>query len=358
MLKYFLFILLLSVIKSETWEAPVWGFDQNDWKNGIAGRPGYSITGFYLCGGRNYRVHYLGDPKDSWTGEYSWCDPVGLGKPIDGIAISGGKWYGVRRKKGKWIGNVNGYDIKDSKNGYAGILGVEIDAIIVQGGDEYRICHGGTSSVPEQVANRVVNNIFGVSKSYNYDWETTVVNNRMTEVKVKLMSKWNINYDGAIKFVIENNSLKEVDWGGLIGDDLYKSLKEAIGFDINNVKYKFEKGFTEGMANGNVVINIYWVQRKIEIDTGIKITKDSTSIRNGFRITIHIKDNDDIFGKIKKVIKIFVFALGEFLNNILRLMTSFSFGNFEQIPQLIPQAVMGQFIAIIFVLMLGSALAL
>ena len=85
MLKYFLFILLLSVIKSETWEAPVWGFDQNDWKNGIAGRPGYSITGFYLCGRRNYRVHYLGDPKDSWTGEYSWCDPVGLGKPIDAV---------------------------------------------------------------------------------------------------------------------------------------------------------------------------------------------------------------------------------------------------------------------------------
>ena len=98
--------------EKETWFNEVNGYSTNDPKNGYAGSGGKAITAFYLCGGRRYRVHYLGDNKDSWTGEYyGYDEPVGIGRKIDAIAISGGYNYRIRYFKGNWEKPVNGYNI-------------------------------------------------------------------------------------------------------------------------------------------------------------------------------------------------------------------------------------------------------
>ena len=147
--------ILLLLIKCETWWGEVSGHDTSDGKNGYAGSRGKAITAFYLCGDRKYRVHYKGDSKDTWTGEYCSCDPVGIGRSIDGISISGGYSYKVRYKNGNWEKPVTGYSINDSKNGYAGTLGKEIDAILIEGDNIYRAAYGGHSSNVEEVSKRV-----------------------------------------------------------------------------------------------------------------------------------------------------------------------------------------------------------
>ena len=65
------------------------------------------MTHFYLCGDHHYRVHYLGDPRDQWTGGYCNCDPVGNGRPIDGIARW--EWISSQIKNGDWLDMAYGY---------------------------------------------------------------------------------------------------------------------------------------------------------------------------------------------------------------------------------------------------------
>lgn len=57
-----------------------------------------------------------------------------LPNDIDAIAIKSNKLkYRVHLKKGnRWLNYVDGYNIKDSKNGYAGNIGESIDAIQIQ----------------------------------------------------------------------------------------------------------------------------------------------------------------------------------------------------------------------------------
>ena len=120
------------------------------------------MTHFYLCGSRLYRVHYLGADRDTWTGEYCCCGEVGDGRPIDGIAISGGLGYQVRLKNGDWQPLVHGYDIYDEKNGMAGVFDQQIDAVLIEGGETYRVAYGPSTSLIENVAKKVSQNLFGV----------------------------------------------------------------------------------------------------------------------------------------------------------------------------------------------------
>lgn len=58
-----------------------------------------------------------------------------FGKSIDGVAMKSEKGilkYRVKCKKYGWLPWVTGYNIKDSKNGYAGMLGYEITAIEIK----------------------------------------------------------------------------------------------------------------------------------------------------------------------------------------------------------------------------------
>ena len=111
-----LFFIIFNSIKSEAWFAEVTGHDINDPNNGYAGGKGKAITAFYLNGNRHYRVHYLGNEKYSWTGEYWGSGVVGIGRSIDAISISGGYNYRVRYKNGNWEKPVNGFNIYDGVN--------------------------------------------------------------------------------------------------------------------------------------------------------------------------------------------------------------------------------------------------
>ena len=73
--------------------------------------------------------------KSSWEAETKAGGKAGdMKTPIDGIAISGGIKYTVYANS--WLPEVQKYDTKDSKNGYDGILGIPITALMVKG-DNY-----------------------------------------------------------------------------------------------------------------------------------------------------------------------------------------------------------------------------
>ena len=92
-----------------------------------------------VSGGQAYRVHIKGG---NWLPAVTGNNENDLnngfagnakGSPIDAVAISGGIYYAVHLKGRKWLPAVNGYNIKDSSCGYAGIIGREIDAVIING---------------------------------------------------------------------------------------------------------------------------------------------------------------------------------------------------------------------------------
>lgn len=82
-----------------------------------------------------YKVHYKGG---KWLPEVkNRTDYAGIyNKPIDGFMIKSDTkklTYRVHlRRKNKWLPWVDGYNTKDSNNGYAGIIGQEIDAIQIK----------------------------------------------------------------------------------------------------------------------------------------------------------------------------------------------------------------------------------
>lgn len=100
-----------------------------------AGVYGYAISGVYAnlsSGNITYRVHKKGG---SWySAVRNRSDYAGsLGSPIDAITMTTdtGKtiYYRVHIKGGNWLPYVTGYNINDDNNGYAGIMGKEIDGL-------------------------------------------------------------------------------------------------------------------------------------------------------------------------------------------------------------------------------------
>lgn len=289
-------IISLFVVKCETWWGEVSGHNIYDGKNGYAGSSGKAITAFYLCGNRRYRVHYKGDSKDNWTGEYWNCEPVGIGRTIDGISISGGYQYRVRYKNGNWEVPVSGYNIYDARNGFAGTYEREIDAILVDGNEIYRAAYGvDSSSNVEQVARRVVKNLFGIDAYYSFDYETTIIDNYYSKVTVKLEHEFNWKSDSKMSLVIKNNVPTDVNLGNF--GNILEELKKVINFNINDLQAKIKYSFANGMSNGSVNIIIYLLQRKIELYAGSKITADHHSYRGGYKITIYFHDHINELGE-------------------------------------------------------------
>ena len=292
-------LFLLTIIKSETWYDPVSGANRYDGKNGYAGSRGKALTHFYLCGNRLYRVHYLGADKDTWTGEYCCCGEVGDGRPIDGIAISGGQGYQVRLKNGKWQDIVYGYDIYDHKNGMAGIFNYPIDAILVSGGDTYRAAIGPSTSLIEIVATKLSNNLFQVHKEFNFESEEFILDNDKVLITGKLYHNLDAQLsDGIIKLTIQDNNVVHADWSGLLPENVNKALKSLI--DVYNQQTTFESKITAGIVHGDVSVKIFWAEKKIEINASSKITKDHWSHRGGVKFTIYMKDNHNSYKKYAK----------------------------------------------------------
>jgi hypothetical protein len=111
------------------WFNYVNGYDTNNSNNGFAGDYGKAVVALRVKGA-TYAVHETGG---QWLKEVRNNRIAGRGKPIDGVAIKGGVKYRVHIKGGSWLPAVTGYNFKDNKNGYAGILGKTIDAVAIHG---------------------------------------------------------------------------------------------------------------------------------------------------------------------------------------------------------------------------------
>ena len=123
----------------------VWDDVKNVWLPNVTNVEDYAgIFGHDVCavfanlssGNVIYRVHYKGG---KWLPEVAnRSDYAGLfNKPIDGLMMrtDTGKTIHYRvhlRRTGKWLPWVTGYSTADSNNGYAGILGQEIDGIQIK----------------------------------------------------------------------------------------------------------------------------------------------------------------------------------------------------------------------------------
>lgn len=89
------------------------------------------------------------------------------GEAISGIAIKVSKGkvkYRVHTKGGKWLNWVTGFNLEDDVNGYAGILGVEIDAVQVYytTPKDVKSAHGSYYKATYRVS--------AVNEDY-YDWQ-------------------------------------------------------------------------------------------------------------------------------------------------------------------------------------------
>ena len=122
----------------------IWDDVKNKWLPNVvndsdyAGLFGHDVCSVYAnasVGNVYYKVHYKGG---KWLPEVkNREDYAGLyNKPIDGFMIKSDTkqlTYRVHlRRTNKWLPWVTGYNQNDSKNGYAGILGQEIDAIQIK----------------------------------------------------------------------------------------------------------------------------------------------------------------------------------------------------------------------------------
>ncbi|MBR6051144.1 MAG: N-acetylmuramoyl-L-alanine amidase [Clostridia bacterium] len=117
------------------WLPPVDGADQSDPDNGYAGVIGNPISGVLAkasAGNLFYRAHVPSGwlPEVKNTEDYAGL----IGTPIDGFMIRSDVTtlhYQAHTTKDGWLPAVNGYEENDHDNGYAGILGHNIDALII-----------------------------------------------------------------------------------------------------------------------------------------------------------------------------------------------------------------------------------
>lgn len=123
----------------------VWDDVKNKWLPNVINDSDYAgIFGHDVCavlanltsGNIFYKVHYKGG---KWLPEVAnRADYAGLfNRPIDGLMMktdTGAKlYYRVHlRRTNKWLPWVTGYNENDNNNGYAGILGQEIDGIQIK----------------------------------------------------------------------------------------------------------------------------------------------------------------------------------------------------------------------------------
>lgn len=110
-------------------------------RDDYAGNYGQSILKVYINSSANnnitYKVHEKGK---KWLPEVvNRTDYAGWDTPIDGIMIKSSLkdvYYQVHTINGNWLPEVSGYNENDSNNGYAGIIGKEIDAIYIRLADK------------------------------------------------------------------------------------------------------------------------------------------------------------------------------------------------------------------------------
>ncbi len=123
----------------------IWDDVQNRWLPNVKNMTDYAgLFGHDVCcvfanstaGNLYYRVHIKGG---NWLPEVkNRSDYAGLyNRPIDAFMIKSDSGRSVRyrthlRRQNRWLPWVTGYSTRNSANGYAGILGQEIDAVQIE----------------------------------------------------------------------------------------------------------------------------------------------------------------------------------------------------------------------------------
>ena len=330
-------LILFLAIKGEHWWPEVDGYTIYDNDNGYAGSPPYKMDDFYLCSERKYKVHYLNDDNDTWSEEFSACEPVGIDRVIDMISINGELKYEVYTNKG-WLGSRydDYYGFK-----YAGNLSLPIMAITIEGGERYRSSDDFLRNLctnEKILSKRIIYNLFDYNCTFDFNYvnETTIINNENISVSVILLKQRNLNFKGSIKIKIENTKIKKANYNWLLSKDYYSFVNTEIGFDINYIKEYFEnKTLKNGLDNGDIIFNFKWPENLIEIDVCSKIAHNHYGYRGGFRIKIYLSDDNlAIFSTIKKIFKCLVRYSGKRIPNYINELLS-NLDSFQKVEELI-----------------------
>ena len=292
MKKTLLFILnLLIIIKGEKWYGEITGYDIND-STKYAGKKGIIITHFYLCGNREYWVHFKGQSNWSYH-TFRACEPAGNGSPIDGICIGGGLKYRVRLKTGEWLDEVVRCNIcENSPTAFAGRFGQEISSIAISGGDKYSVAEGENSSNYEECAKRVFYNLFKYNVGFDKEREILKFLAGTNIVTLQLIQRFEFNQKGAdITFTIKNGEIESANWNKKIfNNEINVDLKKIINNDPIDFKMGFEYAFKSGMNNGKVSITYDFIRQVFTIEAISKINANRLIYSGGFRINIFLNN--------------------------------------------------------------------
>lgn len=294
-MKSLIIIILLGIIvkgKGEKWYGEITGYDINDGKK-YAGTRGITITHFYLCGNRDYWVHYKGL---GWSQhKYTNCEPAGVGfYPIDAICISGNLEYRVRIKNGRWLNGITrcNTDSSDS-DAFAGIIGQEIDAIAISGGDIYSVAEGDFSPNNEVCAGRVFKNIFGHHINFESEKQGIEYNLGDTKISIKLVTNVEFNFnegDSDITFTIKKGEITQFKWNKKLNknNEIELNMKSATGFTPLEFKTTIQSAFKNGMHNGYVKISFDYLKEEVIVEAISQINADRIIFAGGFNINISI----------------------------------------------------------------------
>ena len=341
---FILFFLIYSIIcESENWWSEITKHDYTT-DDGYSGNPPKIANDFYLCSERKYRLHFVGDDKNTWSEEYTACEPAGINRGIDGLAISGGLPYQVYNDG--WSGEVEGYNTTDPngwlpysqefnrEKGFASRVGMPLMAFIVHGDEIYRCSDTHRpqylASNEKLVAQRVIYNLFEINCTFNnYDNEIKIdtPGDKKINVTVILLKRDKINFEGKLRIKIEKEKIIKTNYG--ISESYNNFLNDLLDFDIKNFSEKFENlMMTKGLSHGDIIINFNWLQNLIEINVAVKIKFDFYGYRGGVRIKIYLNDNDfELLSKVKQICKAFIRYSGKRtpknLKNILSNLNSF-----------------------------------
>ena len=338
MIKVWFSFILIFTIKCEGWWPEVKGHSMTDYDDGYAGSFPHKTNDFYLCSERYYRVHYSGDDNFTWSEEFSACQPAGICRKIDGLAISGGRPY-TCRVSDDWPDIFTfDYNIYNS-SGYAGKIGGDIYGILVYGNEYYRSSDTHNNylcSYEGEVAQRVIYNLFTNNLTFNYDNETKieVKNNENINVSVILLKPYKIKMKGNISIKILKSKVEKNKYRGIITENYINIINEIIDIDFNKVKTFFEESFTKGMYNGDIEIGFDWINKTILIEVGSKLDNEHFSYRGGFRINIYLNEDSELFNKIKNICKLILRYSGKRIPaNIKDLLSKFD--SFEKVEEVL-----------------------
>lgn len=141
--------------------------------------------------------------------------------------------------------------------------------------------------------------------------------------------------------IYEEMQIQDDNTKGLLTDYLKKILNEKVGLDLNFIEKaadSFYKNIViDGMENGNIAINFYWLQKIIEIDLASRITYDYHSYRGGVRIKIYLNDKDtELLLKVKNICKTMIKYTGIKITQSLKENLS-KFSSFTMVDDVIKQ---------------------